>query len=404
MKNLILIISLLLLSKLIYSQNWSSTTTNTTLNLYAIDFTPDSTGWAVSFNPTNIYKSTDYGQTWNLNYSPPITTLSSVKFINDSVGFVGGAHSGDVAIYKTIDSGSTWTATTILAHTLWLPSAGNIEFSPQGAGYVFGHRGSLFVHDPARNGNSRWRLVSSRPTSSNIWGGHVFGSNNLLVASDNLYRKNGSTSSWDTVHVGTTYDIDFINDSVGYAITDSSIIKTDDKGASWDSLSKNPLSANVVPSIEAIDTNEIYIAGYDNKIYRSTDGGINWTLDNTKLNASFIKKIKKFKSDVWASGSGGQILKRNVSLVGLNGEDQKEIGPSIYPNPANTLLNIDFSSINEKTPTIVNLIRSDGALILTKKVNSNHFVLNVESYPPGIYIIECSFDKGELVRKKVIIQ
>ena len=81
--------------------------------------------------------------------------------------------------------------------------------------------------------------------------------------------------TWQTTKLNENWyitQIDFIDDSVGWAVGYHNILKTEDGGYNWVLQKKVP--DFYLYSIYAVDKNNVY-AAYD-KIYKTTNGGADW--------------------------------------------------------------------------------------------------------------------------------
>lgn len=68
-------------------------------------------GYCAAFN--GIYKTTDGGDNWNLNYQDNVH-YCSVQFIDDTLGFaVGNEYPQNLYLAKTIDGGLNWNKTLV---------------------------------------------------------------------------------------------------------------------------------------------------------------------------------------------------------------------------------------------------------------------------------------------------
>ncbi len=87
----------------------------------------------------------------------------------------------------------------------------------------------------------------------------------------------------------------------------------------------------------------------------------------------------------------------STSLGNLN--EWKDV--SIFPNPTNDFLRIDFGKKQSDTNTI-HFINSLGQLIFSKKVESVMEEINVSNFPKGIYFIKIMDGKSEFVKRIVV--
>jgi len=89
------------------------------------------------------------------------------------------------------------------------------------------------------------------------------------------------------------YDIHFINDSTGFAVGyNGTFLKTNDRGENWH-LSIIDTSEYII-SVYAINEDTIFASGFDH-IYKTIDGGQNWSIINSQLSAN---ELKFFSSQV----------------------------------------------------------------------------------------------------------
>ena len=71
---------------------------------------------------------------------------------------------------------------------------------------------------------------------------------------------------------------------------------------------------------------------------------------------------------------------------------------SIYPNPTNTIVNINANEINS-----VIIYNTLGQVVFTEnKFNANELQVNISQWSKGIYSIQVN-TKGQLINKKLIV-
>lgn len=96
--------------------------------------------------------------------------------------------------------------------------------------------------------------------------------------------------------------------------------------------------------------------------------------------------------EVEATVAEGKITVRQLIITGLEGDDYKA---EVYPNPASTLLNINFESTS--TSRKIEMLDSGGNLINKKSAQTREAQLDVNTLPPGIYLLKIK-DKGNTVK------
>ena len=87
--------------------NWNAVTLSPPNNIKAIFFPTQEIGFAACVYHPQIYKSTDSGNTWQINYIGANLSLSSLTFINVNTGYMIGDRG---EILKTTNSGLQWNS------------------------------------------------------------------------------------------------------------------------------------------------------------------------------------------------------------------------------------------------------------------------------------------------------
>lgn len=128
--------------------------TGTNASFASIHFPSEEVGYAVTRG--QIYKTTDSGDTWTEIASNaatpdfPFSILETCFFLDENTGYVGGWY--DWAFHKTEDGGETWTP---MIQNTFLPYSSNnaIQFVDDQEGYAVGW-GNYLLH--TTNGGNSW--------------------------------------------------------------------------------------------------------------------------------------------------------------------------------------------------------------------------------------------------------
>jgi photosystem II stability/assembly factor-like uncharacterized protein len=79
-----------------------------------LQFLSPSNGWYLNYEEETVYRSQDGGITWEICLEPPQPGfISSLFFLNEETGWVGGKKEDSGIIYKTNDAGDNWTEITM---------------------------------------------------------------------------------------------------------------------------------------------------------------------------------------------------------------------------------------------------------------------------------------------------
>jgi Concanavalin A-like lectin/glucanases superfamily/Secretion system C-terminal sorting domain/Ig-like domain CHU_C associated len=98
----------------------------------------------------------------------------------------------------------------------------------------------------------------------------------------------------------------------------------------------------------------------------------------------------------WASGS--QVTTGNVcTTLGTSSFDISAT-LKIYPNPATSLVNIDFQDVEDAAVTVSDI---NGRVLFTQKLNKTSNNVNIENLASGIYLFKVSSSKGSATSKVI---
>ena len=103
----------------------------------------------------------------------------------------------------------------------------------------------------------------------------------------------------------------------------------------------------------------------------------------------------------------GAVDYSDIIAVTINLNDKKNLGLTIFPNPARQDINLQFGSVPNGT-LVVSLINSVGELIENMRLNGNSETMKISlkrQYEPGIYFINVkNAATGEQTTTKILIR
>ena len=91
------------------------------------------------------------------------------------------------------------------------------------------------------------------------------------------------------------------------------------------------------------------------------------------------------------------------TTVNVGENVQEIIDIKIYPNPANSVLNIDFPSNYQILNTNIEIVDINGRTMLKIKPVSSSTQLDIKQLKPRLYIVKICNDKS-LITRRIIIQ
>ena len=269
-----------------------------------------------------ILKTTDGGQSWQRVFSD--TSLVIDIFFHDanlgwaitySLWLVDYSETDSkVFVYKTTDGGETWLR-KVDGDSL-TPLLCNIHFSDDNNGWIVGAWG---VGLRTTDGGDSWSK-QYLPTEELV---DVFCMDSMHIFSvgtdHGILETIDSGINWihrdsTTLPGGTIRNLYFINTDTGMFVQSQVLFRTSDKGETWQSHLLDD-----VWDITGYGEKDCWGAGYNGKIFYSSDAGATWTYRYSGVDA-WLKDIKFVSSKVgWVVGEGS-VLKttdggNNWSLV-----------------------------------------------------------------------------------------
>lgn len=215
----------------------------------------------LSGNNNGIYKTTDFGLNWTIVYQCMLR-INNLYFLGSTLGWACDS----TKILKTTNGGDNWT----------------------------------LIFD---NGNNPiYRIYFLNPDKGFILT-YILGSGNCYM----LMTTNGGYNWVTVVDIGPRVGkaITFVNDTVGYTLAGNRLYRTINGGYSWNELYYFPYIMNDIFFKNMIG----YAVGYNGDIYKTTNEGTNWNLQQSSVNvilkqASFINE-----NTGYVCGNSGRVLK-----------------------------------------------------------------------------------------------
>ncbi|MDD3876725.1 MAG: YCF48-related protein [Bacteroidales bacterium] len=355
-----------------------------------------------------IIKTTNGGANWSLAcHDTASGVLTSVFFIDQNIGYAAGYFGAMTnTVLKTIDGGTTWTRQYYSNSASGFKS---IYFINADTGYIVG----TGIIIKTTNGGTNWTTQSGN--CSSIRSVYFLNKDTGYVVGDGCISKTtDGGSNWINLNLvdwsDELYSVFFVNSEIGYFVgygvptpyTGHPVIyKTIDGG-----LSKISLNTNIsfVPySAYFFDENTGYVVGSFGTILKTINGGNTWFLQNS--NTTEHLKFIQFTDTITGYIVGNNlILKTNNGGITWNKDDIKINPINIYPNPAKSQININFS-ITGKTNIIICDIYGREVYSNTLYRTNNDFTetIDVSSWAKGMYIVNLSSNE-EINTCKLIVE
>lgn len=183
---------------------------------------------------------------------------------------------GPITLFGQLQTGPTWTNPGTCSNTHYTR---DIDMTSTNIAYAVGDYGRVYK---STNGGSTWSIILSQAS----WISHVSFSSDqkgaILNSTDDKVRvttNGGSIWSPGINLSGNMHAIDFNNTNVGYAVGFQYIHRSNDGGASFNN-SQN-IGSHTLYAIQVLDNNIAWAGGQSGQLYKTTNGGDQWTFINT---------------------------------------------------------------------------------------------------------------------------
>ncbi len=399
-------------------------------------------GNAWSFNYTNHSENSSYRivknnttATWYMATSSVHDMYQSTRLANAQLD--NANNSG--AVKMSTDKGATWTTMHDFSDiVVWVAT------DPTNANRLYasvvnsGSNGGIWVTDNANAGaSSTWTKLQNPPRTE----GHPY---NIVVLNDGkvlasysghrnpgftassgvfLFDPISSSSPWsDRSDLGMQYwTQDVVVDPhdatqntwyacvyEGWGVSASQgvggIYKTTNRGISWTKIWSNERCFSV--TISPTNANEMYVSTeYHGLLYCSNLSSSSPTFTST--NYPFRQPLRVFYNpyqagEIWVTGFGGGMMKGGgSSTIGIQETiENKDI--LIYPNPAQTELNIEMVANNQMPTDIMILDILGNKMSVKTEIKGQKIKCNTSSLKAGIYFLTFTY-KGQKITRKFSI-
>ncbi len=318
-------------------------------NIYDISYI-SSTGkvWAVgntsaSLNNCILY-SPDYGNSWEIQFSPDGRDFRSIHMIDIYNGWTVGQFGKAL---KTTNGGGTWTPVTNI------PSSNQtltcVDFVNVNTGWVFGYSPNS-IYKTTDGGNS-WTTQTSNAPNGARWASMVDANtgyfNTYNITASEIYKTTNGGINWTEQsypNPGNLWKIKMIDANSGYVCGDlGRLFRTTDGGLNW--VTVTPPGNNNYTTTDWYDLNNGVLGAGSGYSAVTTNGGQSWFIKNT--GGSAVWEMKMAHPDtIWSAQAFGYIFKYMKGVTPViewkNSVPSEYILKQNYPNPFNPSTTIEF--------------------------------------------------------------
>jgi photosystem II stability/assembly factor-like uncharacterized protein len=373
--------------------NWTTQSSGTNAYLSEIYFPTSSKGFAVGYG---IYAghgillaTSNGGETWEKLQDEIIDNGEwfSIDFINSFEGYIAGTYNGKGCILKTYDTGNTWSTFFINVedsncYDVDGSSLNSIDFIDSNTGFA---SGNYLCGSQTGGSNVSFLLKSSNAGIDWVRVNNSFYWNNYyksLFFTDSLTGYMIAGKKW------------------GWAQGYDSLFKTTDGGFNW-SITNIGSGAYGLSSIYFTDPDTGFLVGHFGKIFKTEDGGEYYYMQNSGT-TSILTSVYFVDGNIgYIAGDSGVILKTTNgggSSTGIeNPEDQSaKFKVQSYPNPTGGIVDLQFTIYNRESITlkIYNAQGQKVAVVLDESLPAGEHTVRWDAggLPAGIYFYRLTID------------
>ena len=377
-------------------------------NLKSVYFVNQSTGLAAGTHGIML-RTTNGGINWNSQFLGTDKTFNSIQFVNSETGYAAGGESYSFGIvYKTTNSGISWQQ--VYRDSLQLVS---VHFINPSTGWSAANSRAIIKTTDAGNNWSKSIITTTQPLNI-IYDIFFINENTGFIGSTGMYKTTDGGINWYRVLVYISQTIQFIGNS-GFAITNAAgnFMKSTNTGENWVSY---PTGGSYRGDVFFINTETGWV-NTPNIIRKTTNGGINWAVQNTDLNSISANALFFINENIgWAAGNYGGIMRTTNGGIGIS-TISTEIPRQFnlyqnYPNPFNPVTKIRFSipstlenrqSVSLK---IYDILGKEIAVLVNENLLPGTYETewNASNYSSGIYFYSLLTDNFTQTRKMVLIK
>ncbi|MBE2216948.1 MAG: T9SS type A sorting domain-containing protein [Ignavibacteria bacterium] len=335
-----------------------------------------------------------------------------------------GLDCGDMTYYTT-NYGTNWISVTALSNGFLGSQSRGYDIDPKNAQIAYSiyprlGSGRDLIYKTTDKGLN-WNIIDSLQSNSyQIPQGYTkinpFRSNYIYYrGNSNLMISTNSGTGFAPAQNSVSFEqVRFSRfDSAVVAYNSTSLYKSTNHGLSWSVLGSLPENIRSL-EISAYNTN-IYFAGTDFGLYRSTNKGANWQKFNDSFNPS--KKVIGISSDL-AGGdtifvvTSDAVYKVWGSYVGIQ-QISTEIPQSFslsqnYPNPFNPTTNFEFriADFGLVRLTVFDAIGREIEVLVNQQMHPGTYEVSwdASTYPSGVYYYRLEAGSFAKTKKMVLIR
>jgi photosystem II stability/assembly factor-like uncharacterized protein len=345
----------------------------------------------------NIYQQSGY----------MMRTSQTILYTSSNVGYVAGTE-----IMKTTDGGTNWSINLDFGYIQGKLT--ELYFASPDSGYVVGegwygptamffktyNAGASWIQSDPPLDDSTWLTCLARPTAHALYAG----------AGDTwgrtLYKSTNDGDSWVVLNTTLNFHSLCFNSAMeGCAGTDSGIYRTTDGGLSWTLIQASSTAVNCLRMKNGVG----FAVTADGGIFQTSNGGFSWSSMYSPVQGSVDLRHISLLSPLqaYAVGSGGTILRYSAPMtIDQSPTTEGNVLLQNVPNPCDSRTTIAYDLPTEASVSVC-LYDVEGRLLRTlvcgTQTAGHHGIdVDVSGLTPGTYYYRIDTDTQSEGRRLVV--
>lgn len=388
---------------------WNYLTDLGNVNITSICCISEDTVIVVGTNGS-IFKTADGGLTWTRKESNTTENLFSVDFINDTLGFAVGGFSNNGTILRTTDGGENWFSIEnkfdfdITGFGYYNIAATNTESHCIISGYKRYNYSDCSILMISHDMGETWTVDSTFYANKYIVN-ICMQSDTLLFVNINgniLLKTNNDGVSYNTVLQDDMIKDVLINGDDLFVVTSDALKKSNDFGNSWQNVSSEIDFEFGLVELSAIDSCSLFV--YSQDMPGSQSRFFNYCDD---IFSDYTRPIIYPAKFIGNTGYGIEQVSSRSSVykygIKVNAQCEKiESTIHIYPNPSSLFFTISLPNM-ETEGLEYSIYDVMGRLLERNAIEGSCVTIDNSNWQSGIYEVIVS-RSGEMIHSERIIK
>jgi photosystem II stability/assembly factor-like uncharacterized protein len=337
-----------------------------------------------------------------------LRTARTVFFTSEDVGYVAGTQ-----IMKTQDGGIDWDISLDFGYIAG--RLAELHFATPDSGYVVGeswngpipifwktaNAGGTWIESDPPGDESTQLTCLARPTAHALYAGSID------TGGRTLFKSTNDGDTWAVLNTTLSFNsLNFSSATTGCAGTDTGIYRTTDGGVSWSLVQSTPVAVNCV----RIRYDRGFAVMANGGIYQTDDNGVSWSAMTSPVQGSaalyYISLISP--NDAYAVGSAGTILRySNPQGIGDAPGNTVTLLMQNVPNPVSARTTIGYRLSADQSVSL-KLYDVQGRELRTlrsgpQQAGAHGVELDAAGLVDGVYYYRLKTD-GVVENRKLVIQ